>query len=153
MVIEPATAAPTQAAGVFLAPGRATMFRELSRLFEVAAGLASHATTSAATAIDVRTRIDVLGHDRRRPTIVRETREPMVDVFNEGDHYLIVAEVRGADSANVDWHVRNERTVVIQGSSDRCAYYRELELAAPVTVQTAVASYSNGVLEVRLWKQ
>lgn len=130
------------------------MFRELSRLFEVAAELANHATTtSGTTVVDVRTRIDMLGHDRGRTSVVREAREPLVDVFNEDDHYLIVAELRGADGADVDWHLRDERIVVIQASSERRTYYKELELASGVNPQTGVASFSNGVLELRLWKQ
>jgi HSP20 family protein len=129
------------------------MFRELSRLFEVAADLASHATTASGAVVDVRTRIGMLGQDRRRTNVVREAREPMVDVFNEDDHYLIVAELRGADREHVDWHVRDERIVIVQAASDRRTYYREIQLATAVNAQTAVASYSNGVLELRLWKQ
>jgi HSP20 family protein len=130
------------------------MFRELTRLFEAAAELANHATAGNGQAVvDVRTRIGMLGHDRRRANVVREAREPMVDVFNEDDHYLIVAELRGADHADVDWHVRDQRIVVIQASSLRRTYYKEIQLATAVNAQTAVASYSNGVLELRLWKQ
>ena len=130
------------------------MFRELSRLFEAATELANHATAaSGATVVDVRTRIGTLGHDRRRTTVVREAREPMVDVFNEADHYLIVAELRGVNGADVNWHLRDERMVVIQASSDRQTYYREIELGTAVTAPTAAASFSNGVLELRLWKQ
>ena len=129
------------------------MFRELSRLFEVATELANHATaTSGATVVDVRTRIGMLGHERPT-TVVPEAREPMVDVFNEDDHYLIVAELRGVDGRDVDWHLRDERIVVIKGSSDRRTYYREIELGTLVHAQTAVASFGNGVLELRLWKQ
>ena len=140
--------------GVFLALAAAAMFRELNRLFEVAAALANQAaTTTSATVVDVRTRIDVLGQDRRRANVVREAREPMVDVFSEGDHYLVVAELRGADRADVDWHMRDERLLVIQASSEQRTYYKEIELATAVNTQTGVASYSNGVLELRLWKQ
>jgi HSP20 family molecular chaperone IbpA len=135
----------------------ASMFRELSRLFEVAASLANHATaTSGATVVDVRTHVDVLGRDARRTNVAREPREPrepMVDVFNEGDHYVIVAEMRGVERADVEWHVRDGRTVVIAASSELRRYYREIELGTAVDVQTAVASQSNGVLELRLWKQ
>lgn len=132
----------------------ASMFRELSRLFEAATELANHATAvSGATVVDVQTRIDTLGHDAQRANVVREAREPMVDVFNEDDHYLIVAELRGVDRANVQWQVRDGRSVVIEASSDRRIYYREIELGTAVNAQTAVASYSNGVLELRLWKQ
>ena len=135
----------------FAAP---TMFRELSRLFEVATELANHATTtSGATVVDVRTRVDMLGHDRQRTNAGREAREPMVDVFNEDDHYLIVAELRGVDRADVEWHLQDGRTVTIRASSDRRTYYREIELGTAVNAQTAVASHSNGVLELRLWKQ
>jgi HSP20 family molecular chaperone IbpA len=130
------------------------MFRELSRLLEVATELANHAVaTSGATAVDVHTRVNVLGHDRPRANVVREARDPTVDVFDEDAYYLIVAELRGVDGAAVGWHLRDERMLIIQASSDRRTYYREIELGAAVDVQTAVAAYTNGVLELRLWKQ
>ena len=90
--------------------------------------------------------------------MVRKTREvegyrPMPILFNEDDHYLIVAELRGVDRADVEWHLRDGRMVTIRASSDRRTYYREIELGTAVNTQTAVASHSNGVLELRLWKQ
>jgi HSP20 family molecular chaperone IbpA len=131
----------------------ANMFRELSRLFEVATELANHASaTSGATVVDVQTRIDMLRHHGRRPAAVRDVREPMVDVFNEDDHYLLVAELRGVDRENVHWRVNDGRVVVIDAVSPPQIYYREIELGTAVDPQTAVASFDNGVLELRLWK-
>jgi HSP20 family protein len=130
------------------------MFRELSRLIEVATELAGQTGLAAGSAVvDVRTRIGTLRHETRRPTVVREAREPLVDIFNEEDHYHIVAELRGVDRESVQWRIDDNRTVVIQAAADRRTYYRAIELGTAVDATTAVASFDNGVLELRVWKQ
>ena len=129
------------------------MFRELTRLIEAATELASHATAGRAGVVDLRTRINTLGADARRAVVTRETREPMVDVFDEDDHYVIVAELRGVARGDLTWHVRDARAVVIRETSQRRAYLREIELASAVDAQTAVSAYDNGILELRVRKQ
>jgi HSP20 family molecular chaperone IbpA len=127
------------------------MFRELSRLIEAATELAGHAAASGAAVVDVRTRIATLRHEARRVPV--SPRGPAVDVFNEDDHYMVVAELRGVDRASVKWHLKDERVLVIHAAGERRTYHREIELATAVNAETAIASYDNGVLELRVWKQ
>jgi hypothetical protein len=70
------------------------MFKELNRLIEVATELAGRATVPGSTVLHVATRVDTLRHDSRRPATSRDAREPIVDVFDEVDHYPFVAELR-----------------------------------------------------------
>jgi HSP20 family molecular chaperone IbpA len=128
------------------------MFKELNRLIEVATELAGRAAVPGSTVLHVETRVDTLRHDSRRPATSRDVREPMVDVFDEVDHYMLVAELRGVTRQEVKWHV-TEHQVVIEAAAERRRYYRELELDAAVKPHTAVGSYENGILELRVWKQ
>jgi HSP20 family protein len=90
--------------------------------------------------------------DASKEPIVDEVREPMIDVLDEGDHYLVIAELPGIDAADAQWHLSSEGRLIIQASSGDWKYYGETELGTPVAEGTAVSCYANGVLQVRLWK-
>ena len=139
------------------------MFRELTRLIEAATELAGHVTAAGGSSVvDVRTRVASLGRDARPASPVREVRpaasardvrEPLVDVFNEEACYVVVAELRGVEQSSVQWHVEQDRRLVIRAESGRGKYYREIEFGTPVDSRSAGASYGNGILELRLWKR
>ena len=84
---------------------------------------------------------------------VDEVREPMIDVLDEGAHYLIVAELPGIDAAAVRWELAGERRLTIRATSGDRRYYGETELGSPVDERNAMSCYENGVLQVKLWKQ
>jgi HSP20 family molecular chaperone IbpA len=130
------------------------MFRELTRLIEAASELAGHVTAASGPAVvDVHTRVAGLGRDATPGTVARDVREPIVDVFNEDACYVVVAELRGVEQSSVQWHVEQDRLLVIRAESGRRKYYKEIQLGAPVDSRSAGASYGNGILELRLWKR
>jgi HSP20 family molecular chaperone IbpA len=155
------------------------MFRELTRLIEAAGELAAQASAgveslrgstsqfwpggphSRTAIVDVRTRVAQLRRDAGPATIPHDAprdaphdaREPLVDVFNEDTHYVVVAELRGVDQSSVHWHLEDDRLLVIRAESGRRTYYREIRLAAPVDPRSAGESYGNGILELHLWKR
>jgi HSP20 family protein len=79
--------------------------------------------------------------------------EPPIDVFDEDDFYLVVAELPGVTRSDLQWNVKNDRLLVLDATAGSRRYHAEVELNAPVDVQTAKTSFENGVLELRLWKQ
>lgn len=103
-------------------------------------------------------RIETFGN--RRPVVIEEGRprrivsdeiEPLVDVYEEGDTVVVVAEMPGVEKDKI--RVRAEgRRLVIEASNGR-KYYKEVDLPAEVDVKTSKASYKNGILEIRLKKK
>jgi HSP20 family protein len=104
-----------------------------------------------------------IGPQRRRPvrTFRRQTEsapraeelwEPMIDIFDEGDHYLVVAELSGFNQSAIHWKVIGN-TLVIDGVCDRRVCHKELILPSAVKEQDMTSSFNNGILELRLWKQ
>ena len=79
------------------------------------------------------------------------SREPLVDVFDEGDHLLIVAELPGAAKQGIAIEVQEAGLVLSAGAPGR-AYYKQVALPCPVQGEPAT-SYSNGVLQVTLAKR
>ena len=97
----------------------------------------------------------------RKPAKVREQpaawfeddpRDPAVDFYDEGDHYVVVAQFLGAEGSSVQWHV-NGRLLRIEAVADDRHYCKELELPSLVDQQTGTATCTNGILELQLWKQ
>jgi HSP20 family protein len=90
---------------------------------------------------------------RSRGVPADEAREPMADVHDEGDHYLIVAELPGVAETAVRWSIRDSRRLVLRSECEARKYYTELTLADAVDEDRTVSCFSNGVLELRLWKR
>ncbi len=80
-----------------------------------------------------------------------EEREPLVDVAEEDDEVVVVAELPGVEKEDIELNA-TERELVISVDTEKRKYYKRLELPAEVDPKSAKASYRNGILEVRLKK-
>ncbi len=89
-------------------------------------------------------------HDGQGP-VVEEAREPMVDVFDEGDHLVLVAELPGVDESDIRFEVKDD-VLIVSGARGERKYRKEVLLPSPVVAQAATSSYRNGVFEIKLPK-
>jgi HSP20 family protein len=89
--------------------------------------------------------------DTERGAVVEETREPMIDVFDEGDHLLVIAELPGVDADDIRFEVDGDVMTLSAARGER-KYRKEVLLPAPATAKGASPSYRNGVFEIRLPK-
>jgi HSP20 family molecular chaperone IbpA len=85
----------------------------------------------------------------RRPAYAKDTREPVVDVFDEGNIVIVVVQLPGVEQHAAVWSFRDSRHLTITADS----YRKELDLPAAVDEQATVSSFANGVLELKLWKR
>lgn len=83
---------------------------------------------------------------------LEETREPMVDVFDEKDHILIIAELPGIDEKSIILEFKDDILILKAGSGDR-KYEKEILLPAQVDPQSKKTSYKNGILEIKITKK
>ncbi|MHB1532746.1 gas vesicle protein GvpH [Acidithiobacillus sp.] len=83
---------------------------------------------------------------------VHEIREPMVDVFDEPDHLLIVAEVPGIMQEDVQLELHEDILILAAEKGDN-KYRREVLLPASFSPDKMSFSCRNGILEVRLGKE
>ena len=83
--------------------------------------------------------------------VVEEAREPMVDVFDEGDYLLMVAELPGVDANDIKFEVKEDVLNLSATRGDR-KYRKEVLLPSAVNAQAATSSYRNGVFEIKLPK-
>ena len=82
--------------------------------------------------------------------VVAEVREPLVDVFDEGESILVVVEVPGVAEEEITVEVRDD--VLSLETKGESKYAKEVMLPSAVDGATMKKAYKNGVLEVRLSK-
>jgi HSP20 family protein len=81
-------------------------------------------------------------------SVVQETREPMVDVFEETDHTLVVAEMPGINSADARVEVQDDVLTISAESEDR-KYRKEVLLPRAYPREKMEISCSNGILKIK----
>ena len=83
--------------------------------------------------------------------MLKEEREPLVDVMQEGNDVLVVTELPGVEKNEISLE-STDRTLKISVGSPKRRYLKEMELPHLVDPRTARATYKNGVLEVKFHK-
>ena len=83
--------------------------------------------------------------------VVHEVREPMVDVFDEQDHVLLVAEMPGVSETDVRIELEGDILTLSAAKGDT-KYRKEVLLPRSFTATQMSHTCRNGVLEVKLTK-
>jgi HSP20 family protein len=84
--------------------------------------------------------------------VVEEIREPMVDVFDEKDRILVIAELPGVSEDKIKVDLNGDILNISASDKDR-KYAKEILLPARVKKESLKISYKNGILEIRLSKE
>jgi HSP20 family protein len=81
-------------------------------------------------------------------TVVQEVREPVVDVFEEKDYVLVVAEMPGISAEDV--HIEMDDDLLTLSAARRDKKYRkEVQLPESFSRESAQVSCNNGVVEIK----
>lgn len=82
-------------------------------------------------------------------TTVQEMSEPLIDVIEESDHVLIVAEMPGV--ADEDIHLDlNGDILVLHAENGSKKYHKEIVLPRSYDSKSIERSCNNGILEIKL---
>ena len=84
--------------------------------------------------------------------VFTETHEPLVDVLEEGDRLVVIAELPGIEEEDIHLKVEGDILEIVASGRDR-EYEKEVLLPWAVDPEGLKSSYRNGILEVRLGKQ
>lgn len=87
----------------------------------------------------------------KREIKITETREPIVDVFDEKDHMLIVAELPGVLEESIKLDLKGD-ILILEAGDEKRKYSKEILLPAKVDFEGKEVSFNNGVLEMKLKK-
>jgi HSP20 family protein len=98
--------------------------------------------------------VETFGNVRETPEkgpVVEEVREPLVDVFDEGQYLLVIAELPGVKESDIKYEVKDDILILSGETGDR-KYYKEILLPTVPAESQVESSYRNGILELKLWK-
>ena len=84
-------------------------------------------------------------------SVVQEFREPMVDVFDEADHVLVVAEMPGIGTEDVRLEIKDDVLTIQAEKGDR-KYQKEIVLPRPCSRDKMKMSCRNGMLKIKCLK-
>jgi len=82
--------------------------------------------------------------------VVAEVREPLVDVFDEDQEIVVVAELPGVGEEEV--HIEIQDDILSLETTGGSKYAKEILLPGAVDAATLQQTYKNGILELRLKK-
>lgn len=83
--------------------------------------------------------------------VVQEVREPVVDVFEESDHILLVAEMPGIGPDDVRLEVKDD-VLTVSAEKGAKKYRKEVLLSGNFAREKMEISCNNGVFEIKCVK-
>jgi HSP20 family protein len=100
---------------------------------------------------------DSFGNIKPKPhgeTKVDSVREPLVEVSEEDDKIIVIAEIPGVTKEDIELKATTHSLVIstAKDKSGKHKYYKEVELPSAINSDYAKARYANGILEVKLKK-
>lgn len=81
-------------------------------------------------------------------TVVQEIREPVVDVFEEADYTLVVAEMPGISTKDVKLEVKDDLLTIYAAKQDK-KYRKEILLPRNYPKEKMIISCNNGILKIK----
>ena len=98
--------------------------------------------------------IESFGNIRETPKgpVVEEVREPIVDVFDEEDHILVIVELPGVSEDKIEIDAVGDILNLTASDTDK-KYAKEILLPSKVKPSPLKTTYQNGILEINLEKE
>ena len=99
-------------------------------------------------------KVEPFGNIKKTPKgpVVEEEREPIVDVFDEKDHILVVTELPGIEEGDIKTEIKDDILNMSAEKGER-KYKKEVLLPSKVDSDPISSTYKNGILEIKLKKQ
>jgi HSP20 family protein len=100
-------------------------------------------------------KIEPFGNIHQQPsgeTVFEEVREPMVDVHEEEDHVLVLAEIPGVSKKDVHLTLNGDE-LVIEAQRGEKRYRKEVELPCEFATEAMRWECVNGILKIRFERQ
>jgi len=100
-----------------------------------------------------KSKVEPFGNIKKTPRgpAVKEESEPIIDVFVEKDHILIVAELPGVEAGDIKIEIKGDTLDLSAEKGDR-KYKKEILMPCAVDVESMEKSYKNAILEIKFKK-
>ena len=87
--------------------------------------------------------------DSSGETVVEDVREPLVDVYEEDDHVLVLVEIPGVSKKDVQLELAGDR-LTIRAQRGEKRYRKEVGLPDSFSEENMRWECTNGILKIRL---
>lgn len=92
------------------------------------------------------------GKEKAKPEFkITETREPIVDVFDEKNYILVVAELPGVLEESIKLDLKGD-ILILEAGDEKRKYSKEILLPAKVDFEQKETNFKNGILEIKIKK-
>lgn len=97
--------------------------------------------------------IETFGNIKKTPKgpVVEEEREPVVDIFDEENHILIISEIPGVSKDDISIEIKGDILKLSAETGER-KYLKEILLSSKVKEDKIESTLKNGILEIKLLK-
>ncbi|MBI2470939.1 MAG: Hsp20/alpha crystallin family protein [Planctomycetes bacterium] len=92
-----------------------------------------------------------MNNDKKHGITVFELLEPLVDVFEETDHTLIIADMPGVNENDIHVDLKDDILQISTKTTEK-NYQKEILLKESFTKDRIVHTYKNGILKISLIK-
>jgi len=83
---------------------------------------------------------------------VAEVQEPIVDVFDEGEYLMVIAELPGVEESDIHLEIKGDILSLKAEGKDR-KYSKEVLLPSEVEADSIGTQYKGGIMEIKLTKR
>ncbi len=104
--------------------------------------------------LDGKPMVESFGNIRKTPKgpVVEEVREPIVDIFDEEDHIVVIAELPGVSEDKIKVEAVGDILNLTASDTNR-KYAKEILVPSKVKPQSLKFTYQNGILEITVEKE
>lgn len=89
---------------------------------------------------------------KREKPLISDKREPLIDIINNENEIIIVAEIPGVKKDDIELNA-TEDTLIISVLNPYRKYYKELHFEEKIDPYSIQSNYNNGVLQIKLRKK
>lgn len=79
----------------------------------------------------------------------QDIHEPLIDIIQEGTDIIIIAHLPGIEKHNIEIHSTEDKAT-IDIDTPQLKYHKQLNLPTKINPKTSIATYKNGILQIRL---
>ncbi len=83
-------------------------------------------------------------------TKVKKKREPLVEVNQDENHLIVIAEMPGVTRDDIVLKATTRSLTISTKPESKRKYFKEVKLPSPINSDYAKARYVNGILEIKL---
>jgi HSP20 family protein len=103
---------------------------------------------------NVKTKNKTQPNNEENEVEIKESRDPVIDVFEENENVIVIAEMPGVTKEEINMEIDGTSLILSAKNEETFRnYYSKVELPKAVYTEDAKARFTNGILELKMKKK